>query len=177
MKQKNIKQIIEEFFYLNPTIKIRVRQLEKRLKLPLPSVIRYCKELEKQGILKKTKTDNVVFYSADRINKNYLIEKKLFNIKWLYASGLIDYLIEELSNPAILVFGSYSKAEDIENSDIDLYIETPSNKKINLKKFEEKLQRKIQIFKQKNIREINNPHLSNNIINGILLNGFIEVFN
>lgn len=176
MKQKNIKQRIEEFFYLNPTIKIRVRQLEKRLKLPLPSVIRYCKELEKQGILKKTKTDNVAFYSADRTNKNYLICKKLFNIGSLYTSGLIDCLVEELSNPAIIVFGSYAKAEDIENSDIDLYIETPSNKKINLKKFEEKLQRKIQIFKQKNIREINNPHLSNNIINGILLNGFIEVF-
>lgn len=176
MKQNNIKQIIEEFFYLNPTIKIRVRQLGKRLKLPLPSVIRYCKELEKQGILKKTKTDNVSFYSADRTNKNYLICKKLFNIKNLSTSGLIDYLIEELSNPVILVFGSYAKAEDIENSDIDLYIETPSKKEVNFKKFEEKLQRKIQIFKYKNIKEIKNIHLANNIINGILINGFVEVF-
>lgn len=176
MKQKNIKQIIEEYFYLNPTIKIRVRQLERKLNLPLPSVIRYCKELEKQGILKKIKIDNVVFYSADRANRDYLIEKKLFNIKSLYISGLIDYLVEELSNPGIIVFGSYSKGEDIENSDIDLYIETLSNKEINLKKFEEKLQKKIQVFRHKNLIGIRNVHLANNIINGILLNGFVEVF-
>ena len=103
-------------------------------------------------------------------------EKKLFNIKNLYSCRLIDFLAEELSNPPIIVFGSYSKGEDLENSDIDLYVETPSKKEINLNKFENLLKRKIQVFRYKNIREIKNIHLANNLINGIILNGFIEVF-
>ena len=100
----------------------------------------------------------------------------LFNINSLFESGLIDYLINEYSNPVIVLFGSYSKGEDIENSDIDIYIETPKMHRFDLQKFEKILKRKIQIFNHRNIKEVSNLHLSNNIINGITLNNFIEVF-
>ncbi len=175
-RNTNIKEDIKDYFFVNPTVRLRVRQIEKTLKLPLPSVIRYCKELEKEGILKTLKTGNVVFYTADRINENFLLEKKLFNIKQVYKWGLVEHIRKELHNPTIVVFGSYTKGEDIENSDIDLYIETSSRKEINLKEFENLLKRKIQIFSYRNIKEVSNPHLANNIINGIVLNGSIEVF-
>ncbi|RLI96702.1 MAG: hypothetical protein DRO96_02470 [Candidatus Aenigmatarchaeota archaeon] len=111
-----------------------------------------------------------------RANENYLLEKKLYNIKSLYVSGLVEFLKVELSNPSIILFGSYAKGEDTERSDIDLYIETPSKKDITLEKFEKKLKRNIQIFRHKNLFEIKNKDLVNNIINGIVLNGFVEVF-
>lgn len=176
MKTKNIKQRIKEHFFVNPGSKLRVREIEKLLKLPLPSVIRYCKELKQEGILTTITTGNVVFYTGDRANKSFLLEKKLYNIKAIYGSGLIEVLKIELSNPVVMLFGSYSKGEDMENSDIDLYIETPSKKEINLEKFEKILKRKIQAFRHKSIGEIKNLHLSNNIINGIILNNYIEVF-
>lgn len=176
MKTKDIKTKLEEYFFLNPTIKLRVRQIERELKVPLPSVIRYTKELEKEGVLKSTKIANIVTYSADRTSKPFLLEKKLFNIHQLNTSGLLNFLIEELSNSTIVIFGSYARGEDVENSDIDLYIETPSKKKINLEKYEKILQRKIQLFIYKNIHELENKELANNIINGIVLNGFMEVF-
>ncbi len=47
MKRKNIKRQIKEHFFVFPSVKLRVRQVEKELKVPLPSVIRYTKELEK----------------------------------------------------------------------------------------------------------------------------------
>ncbi len=177
MKRKNIsiKEKIREYFFINPMSKLRVREVEKTLKLPLPSVIRYCKELVEEGILITIKTGNVVFYTADKTNHNFLLEKKIFNIKSLHTSGLVEFLRIELSNPSIIVFGSYAKGEDIEKSDIDLYIETPSKKEINLTEFEKKLKRKIQLFKHNDIREIKNKDLINNIINGISLNGFVEV--
>ncbi|MEM2131426.1 MAG: hypothetical protein QXR96_02800, partial [Candidatus Woesearchaeota archaeon] len=78
----------------------------------MPSVIRYCKELKKEGILTKLIIGKVVFYTADKENENYLLEKKLFNIKSLYKTGLIDFLKIELFNPTIIVFGSYSKGDD-----------------------------------------------------------------
>ena len=163
------------YFFINPTIKLRVREIERELKLPLPSVIRYCKELEKEGLLRKVKIGNVVFYTANRSSELYLLEKRLYNLKSLYISGLVEFLRIELSNPTIVVFGSYARGEDVESSDIDLYIETPSRKNINLRKFENTLNRKIQIFRHKNLREVGNEYLINNIINGITLNGFLEV--
>lgn len=176
MKTKNIKQKIKEYFFISPTAKLRVREIEKTLKLPLPSVIRYCRELKDEGILTTIKTGNVVFYTGDRASMEFLLEKKLHNIKSIYQSGLIEFLKIELSNPVVILFGSYLKGEDIENSDIDLYLETPSKKEINLEKFEKILKRKVQILRHNKIQEIKNFNLSNNIINGIILNNYLEVF-
>ena len=176
MRRKNIKEVIREYFFVNPCDKLRVRQIEKTLKLPLPSVIRYCRELKNEGLLTTKKTGNVVFYTANRTNDNFILEKKLYNIKQVYETGLIDYLKKELSNPVLILFGSYAKGEDMENSDIDLYIETSSKESIGLSRFERTLNRKIQVFRHKDINEVKNKHLANNIINGVVLNGFIEVF-
>src|SRR3989338_8325899 len=123
MKTYNIKEKIKEYFFMNPTAKLRVRQIERELGLPLPSVIRYCSELEKEGILRKESVSGISAYSADRASKKFLIEKRLLNIKMMFESGLVDYIIREHFNPIIVLFGSYSKGEDIESSDIDLYIE------------------------------------------------------
>jgi len=180
MKTKNIrgqvKQKIKEYFFQNPTARLRVRQIERTLNIPLPSVIRYVKELEKEEILKSEKISEVKFFSANRDTKKFLIEKMLFNIKSLLDSGLLEYLIEEFGSPTIVLFGSYSRGEDIERSDIDIYIECISKIKRNLEEFEKKLGREIQLFIHKNIKEVPNPHLANNIVNGIRLNGFVEVF-
>lgn len=178
MKIKNIsiKDRIKQYFFNNPTSRLRVRQIERLLKIPLPSVIRYAKELENEEMLASTDISGVNFYTAGRSNKRFLIEKKLYNIKKLFDSGLVDYLAQEYSNPIIIVFGSYSKGEDIESSDIDLYIETKKKQDFNLEKSEKILGRKIQVFNFENITKIPNKELSNNIINGIVLNGFLEVF-
>ena len=153
-----------------------MRQIERKLKLPLPSVIRYCKELEKEGFLKRLRIGNVVFYTGNRTNEMFLLEKRLFNVRRLYEVGLVDYLKEKFNNPTIVLFGSYSKGEDTEESDIDLYLETPSRKELGLSNFEDQLQRSIQIFIFRGISYIKNKHLANNIANGITLNGFLEVF-
>jgi predicted nucleotidyltransferase len=175
IKNINIKEQIRNYFFVNPNDKMRLREIEKKLKLPLPSIIRYCKELKQEGILTTIVIGKAVFFTADKTSSNFILEKKIYNLKSLYASKLIDYLKTELSNPSIIVFGSYARGEDNEKSDIDLYIETPSKKEINLKDFERILKRNIQIFRHKNFFEIKNKELMNNIANGILLNGFVEV--
>jgi len=121
MKTINIKQTIKEYFFINPTAKLRVREIERTLKLPLPSVIRYCKELDQENILTISKIGNVNFYTSSR-SETYLLEKRLFNIKQLYESGLINYLKIELSNPVIILFGSYAKGNFTKDSDIDIFL-------------------------------------------------------
>ena len=176
MIRKNIKEKIMEYFFIYPTARLRVREIERILELPVPSVIRYCKELEEDGILNKVKTGSVSFYTSDRTNEKFLREKRSFNIRQLSEKGILQHLKIEFHNPIIVIFGSYSKGEDVENSDIDIYVETPSKKEIDLAKFEKALKRKVHLFKYKSLSEIKNPNLSNNIINGIVLNGFVEVF-
>tara|TARA_Y100000034_G_scaffold32032_1_gene39183 strand:+ start:490 stop:1014 length:525 start_codon:yes stop_codon:yes gene_type:complete len=173
MYQKDIKTKLKQYFFLNPTKKLRVRQIEREVKIPLPSVTRYVKELIKENFLKKETITNIIAYSADRTSETYLLEKKLFNIKQLQS--LKNYLKQELSNPTIIVFGSFARGEDVEISDIDIYVETSLKKQPILNNFEQQLQRTIQLFLSKSIHDITNKELANNIINGITLNGFMEV--
>lgn len=176
MIKKDVKTKLKEYFLVNPTIKLRLRHIEKETNLSFPLISKYSKELVQENILKTIEISGVIFYSANRSSNTFLLDKKLFNIKQLYDSNLIQHLINEFSNPAIIIFGSYSKGEDIEDSDIDIFIETISEKKVNLHKFEKKLQRNIQIFQNKSINNIKNINLANNIINGFNLNKQIEVF-
>jgi len=176
MRIGTTKVAIEEYFYQNPTIKLRIRQIEREINVPLPSAIRYAKELEKERKLQSQVISGIKVYFANRVAKEYLFSKLLFNLKQLRQSGLLDLLIKELNNPVIIVFGSYSIGEDIETSDIDLYIETVSKKKLNLKNYEIKLQRKIQLFIFKDLMIVQSQELRNSIINGFVLNGFLEVF-
>ena len=86
---------------------------------------------------------------------------------------MIECIRRDLSNPAIILFGSYLRGEDLEDSDIDLFVQ--SKEKVDLGRFEKKLGRKIQIFGYKDISAIKNKELANNIVNGYVLNGFIEI--
>ena len=164
-----------EFFLLNPSKKLRVRQIERELKIPLHSAIKYKEEFIDEKILKKIEIEDIIFFQADTFSKKYILEKRLFNIRMLYDSGLIDYLIEEYGNPVIIVFGPYSRGEDIENTEIGIYIEGIGNM-VKLEKFEKILQRKIKLYNYNNVQSTKNQELVNNIVNGIVLNSFIDVY-
>src|SRR3989338_2584628 len=163
MRPITIKERIRASFFVSPTARRRVRQIERKLTLPLPSVIRYCKELEQEGILKKEELAGVTAYSADRASRQYVMEKRLFNLKSLFVSGLVDHLAHEYSNPPVAVFGSYARGEDVEDSDVYLYIETPKKYVFHLERFERDLHRKIQVFNYKRLKDVPNVHLANNI--------------
>jgi predicted nucleotidyltransferase len=176
MRTKDIKKRIKEHFFLHPTEKLRVRQIERELNASLPSVIRYAKELEKEGMLKVSIIGGAKLYSADRSSPKFILEKKLFNIASLYSSGLVDYIRDEYGLPTTIVFGSYARGEDLEDSDIDIYIECGIKEEKDLTAFEKKLERKIHLLKYKNLASVENKGLANNIINGFVLSGFVEVF-
>ena len=74
----------------------------------------------------------------------------------------------------IILFGSYCRGEDIEESDIDIFIES-KKQEINLDRFERALKRKIEIHFNDNFN--NYPkELKNNILNGCVLYGYLEAF-
>lgn len=174
MIKKSNKDKILSFFLEQSTRGFGLRELERLSGLGLPSVRNYVAELQEENLIKPKKIQRITLYYANRECEDYKRLKICHNISNIYDSGLIDFINKELSYPTVILFGSAAKGEDTEESDTDLYIESPE-KKINLTKFEKKLG-KIQIFMHSSIKDIKNFHLVNNIINGIVLQGFLEVF-
>ena len=171
-----IKYFIEE-----PEKEYHIRKLAKIIKKSPTTVSKYLKKLEEESLIKSRKEYNHLLFKVNTESQKFKDLKLYYNIKNLRASGLIDYLINEFNNPeAICLFGSYYKAEDTSQSDIDILIITPIKKSINVEKYERILKRKIQLFvysnKEINKMKLNNKELLNNMINGINLCGFWEVF-
>ena len=118
------------------------------------------------------KNRNYIFYYANKNDKVFL---ELSRIYWRNKlSEILEYLDKNLLNPTIILFGSLSKAETKNNSDVDLCI-LAHKKELNLTKFEKKLKRKIQLFFFNSIDEIKNKELANNIVNGHIINGRIRI--
>jgi len=113
-------------------------------------------------------------YNANINDKQYKFYKKILNIVNLEKSGLIDFIKNNFMPNSIILFGSYSKGEDIDDSDIDLFIEC-KEEKIDIKRFEKILKRKIQLHFKNNFNSFP-KELKNNIINGIILFGYLEAF-
>ncbi len=172
---------ILEIFFSEPGKEFHVRQISKLLKKSPTTISKHLKKLEKEKILISERKLNHLIFKADESNEKFKRLRINYNINLLYESGLIGYLAQEFNHPeAIILFGSFSKAENIKNSDIDIFVLSLLKKEINLKKFEEKLGHKIQIFvhskKEIEKMKIKNTELLNNIINGKILYGFWEIF-
>ncbi|MBN2142439.1 nucleotidyltransferase domain-containing protein [Candidatus Woesearchaeota archaeon] len=172
----NLKNKLKEHFFRNPTGKFRVRTLERLLKMPLPSVIRYCKELEKELLIKEEIISGARFYSADRSSDKFTFEKRIFNLRLIHNSGIIKRINMEYSYPLLILFGSFSRGEDVESSDIDIFIETSENKMIDLRSYEKIFGKSLEVHKYKKLTSIKNKQLANNIINGAVLSGFMDIF-
>ena len=168
-------------FIKNPEKEFHLRELARMLKKSPATISKQLEQLLKQKIITIKKLSNHNYFGANTENKNYKQLKLQYNLQEINNSGLIEFIEEELNFPqAIILFGSYAKAENGSQSDIDLLIITPSKKNINLQKFEKKLGKEIQLFihSKSEIEKIKttNPELLNSWINGIVLYGLWEVF-
>jgi predicted nucleotidyltransferase len=163
-----------KLFLDSPTESFRLREIARLTKISPPSVMIYLKEFENNGLIKKQIKRKIPFYTAIRDDPNFILYKKLSILFELNNVGLIEYLWDNLSPEAIVLYGSFSKGESIENSDIDLFI-LGKEKELTISEFEKKLNKKIHLLFKASLKEIPNE-LKNNLLNGIILKGYIKVF-
>jgi len=164
--------MILKIFLDSPTESFRLRELSRLSKLAPLSVSNYLKEFEKEGLIRRYEKRGIPFYKAERDNPDFIFYKKLSILYELHDSGVIDYIWEKLSPEAIILYGSYAKGESIENSDIDIFI-IGKEKKIDLEKYEKKLNKKIHLMFESIPEKIPNE-LKNNLVNGIVLKGYFK---
>lgn len=164
-----------ECFFEEPNKWYHLREYARINNISPSTAMNYLNEFCEKGLLKKKKEHNLSLYKAEDESENFRDMKIFWNVQRIKNSKILDFLEEELKPNGIILFGSVSKGLDSKESDIDLFAMSSAKKEINLEKFEKILKRKIQlfVFNQKRLKET--KELSNNILNGIILRGYIEV--
>ncbi len=173
IKKYSRYRILQEFFD-SPRKDFQMREISRNTKISQPSVIAHLKTLVKEELIIKEKKGIYPTHRANRENELFKIYKKTDLILRMYKIGLINYLYDSCLPNVIILFGSASKGEDIEESDIDIFIQSPE-KKFKLEKYEKLLNRKISPFFEENFSKLNSE-LKNNILNGVIIKGYLKVF-
>lgn len=159
---------------------LNLRGVAKALKVSPTAVSNALAELEKEGLVKvkKIKTMNLMSIEFNRDNRKAVEMKRVENLKMIYESGLSDFLFNEFPGCAIILFGSYSRGEDSwtgeSRSDIDIAIIGTKGKEVDLTKFDKMLERTVIVNFYESFSRIH-KHLKENLCNGIVLSGGIEL--
>ena len=172
MIQKYSRYKILEVFFRKPRCTFHIREICRLVKLSQPSVKNHLTELVKDNLILKSDEGLYGGFKANRDNEEFKLLKQQNTI--LTLKDCINYIHENLMPQCILLFGSASKGEDIEESDVDIFIEG-EGEELNLKKFEKQLNRKINILIEDDFKKLS-KELKNNLINGIKLYGFLKGF-
>jgi len=173
LKFTKLENEIIECLFRNPTTTFNGKELAIKLKVSQTAIAKSTKRLATLGLL-VLKKKILLSINLERENKEIFNLKRVFNLKEMYCSGIVKYLYEVFLSSTITLFGSYSYGEDTEESDIDIAIIGYNKKPLDLKKFENRLQRRVQVHFFENIGEIN-ENLKNSLINGIVLAGAITL--
>lgn len=170
-KEMNILKL----FFESPEREFNVREVARIARITPATASKRLKELKGRGILRHRKERILDLYKADLESDAYRDLKVYYTIRKLKESGFIEALNQLYLKPTIVLFGSASAGLDTETSDIDILILSETKKDMQgIEKYEKKINRKIQIFIQKDVKEIKNEHLINNILGGITLQGTVK---
>jgi len=170
-KMTNEDKVLKELFS-RPTHKFHIRELARITRLNPNTIINITDKLEKQGLINKKAEKHIVEILLNNENRDVTWRKKLFNLYQIYSSGIIEFLVDNYSPISISLVGSYSRGEDIERSDIDIFIITNKKQIVDMKKFSQILGKEIHLLTAKS-SEIS-KEFYNNLINGIVLYGAIK---
>ena len=126
-----------EIFFIEPTTIHFVKEISKRINLAPTSVRNHMKNLLKQGLITRKKAKPFDGFIANRENEDFIFYKRVYNLYSL--KELSSFLVTKHYPKVLVIFGSYSIGEDVEDSDIDLFILSNTKKEIDLNNFEKKL--------------------------------------
>lgn len=168
-----LQQGILRFLAMNTGKSFNALDLAKALKVSPTAIAKSIGLPEKYGLI-KIKKDKRFSIEFNRDNSKALSFKRVENLRAIYESGLFEFLFEKFPGATILLFGSYSRGEDTISSDIDIAIVGIKEKEVKMDKFEKILERKIILQFYPGFKEIH-KNLKENIFNGILLSGGIEL--
>jgi len=167
-KELNILKV----FFESPNKEFNVREIARIIKIAPATASSRLKKLAKEKLLKEKRERNLLIYGSNVDEEKYKDLKVYYTLRKIKNSGFIEELNKFYIKPTIVLFGSASFGLDAEDSDIDFVILSEKNKEFPKKeKYEKIINRRLQLFVIRNIKELKNEHLINNVLNGIVLQG------
>ncbi len=176
VKLTNLQQEILRLLFIKTGESLNQRGIARILDVSDPAVMKALPKLEEENLIKVSQDKESKRWSIElnRDNPHAIWLKRSDNLKQIYESGLVKFLYDSLPGATIILFGSYSLGEDTTTSDIDLAVIGVKLKELNLTKFDKILERKIILNYYGSFKDIH-KHLLNNILNGIVLKGTVEL--
>jgi predicted nucleotidyltransferase len=168
------------WFFAYPTKEFSLNELQKHLGISKTTANILFSQLNNEGFVSIEKLGKIWRIKANLDHPHFISRKIPFNLQMVYESGIINWIKDNIpNNRAIILFGSYRKGDDNEESDLDIAVETISNEPIKILSgliiknlgYRENVEANIHIFSRNNI----DLNLFSNIANGIVLDGFLEV--
>lgn len=168
------------WFFSFPNIEMSLNDLSRELEISKTTANRIVTQLVNEGFLEKKVLGKTWRISCNQNHYYFRTRKIGYNLIMIYESGILEEIHKRIPSPrATILFGSYRKGDDTEESDIDIAVEVLDDEDVRI--FE--LGEVPQLGYRKNVRV--NLHvfsrnkidlnLFSNIANGIVLEGFLEV--
>lgn len=117
---------------------------------------------------------NLSLVELNRRNSIVMGLKRVENLKMIYESGFAGFFEKNFPGCLVILFGSYSFGEDTVESDVDIAVFGSEPKNLDLRNFEKNFEREINVNYYKDLKNVN-KNLKSNILNGITLQGFVEL--
>ena len=169
-----VDQKIFRLLCLRTGEKLSQREIAKIIEVSPMSVSNSVKRLENIGLVSIETLKTINFISFDRDSHTAAKMKQAENLRNIYLSGLSDYLEEECAGSTIILFGSFQRGEDTIDSDIDIAVIGRKYKVLQLERFEKMLYRSINVNFYDSLSGIHR-NLRNNILNGLVLQGNVDI--
>lgn len=168
------------WFFAYPNREISLSDIAKNIEISKATANRVIKKLEEEGFIKKEILGKTWRISCNLEHRYNLTAKVPFHLTQIYEKGIVEKVLKKTPNAKVIIlFGSYRKGDDTENSDIDIAVEITGDEEtqiISLGTLDQIGYRKnvpinLHIFSRNKI----DLNLFSNIANGIILSGFLEV--
>ena len=162
-----------KLFFNSPTKEWHFEEILKQANITRSKGAGWLKVFLRQGLVKKVKEKGKMpHYTGNYESAAYKNRKKLFALSELYNSGLLNHLASLPAADTVVLFGSFSRSDWYEKSDIDIFIYGDYSG-LKIAGFEQKLHRYIEIFNCKDKGELKKfgEGLLSNIIKGNLIKG------
>lgn len=167
-------QKMERFFYKNPSSEVHVRELAKKLGCSAGFVSENIGSLLEKDLVEEKQKGNMKTFTVKTSSTEYRKRKRAWNIREILTSELPEYLENELYPDAVVLFGSYLKGTDTQDSDIDLAIINGREKSLDLSAYEDKFERSINLTQIESLSDSEKDFV-NTLANGFVLKGYLDV--
>lgn len=166
-------------FFSFPDRTFQLNEVAKKAKVSKINASRIVDNLVLNEFLIKKTAGKSWLLQCNKRHKYNQTRKIAYNLGLVYESGILEEIKSKFgAYKAVILFGSYRKGDDIETSDLDIAVQCLDKRDYNIIEFcriknlgyRENIQVSLHIFSKNKIA----GNLFGSIINGIVLEGFLE---